>query len=392
MTPGSGRYAVAAHFRRWAVRDHADWDADAPIYDHRHDADAHCRRLNAASVARMNPTPTLFDKDMTMPEPTPPPATSIWDSFDDGDFRRDDKGRPLIVPPGETEAVPYRRATSYISVAEDDYGIHQWKRHLTVDHVINAWDDPDRRAWNDGTWHDKVAACQAAFVAAGGEVKANNGTRMHALTDALDKGEPLTATIEEQADLYAYSQAVAPFTLVHAEVKTVCDELRVAGTPDRVWTMDGWAKPRIGDLKTGKIDARKCAMQMALYAHSDLYDVATGQRTPLDVDQTVGLIIHLPYGEAKARVLEVDLVAGWEGVQLCRDIHAWRARNGMAKAWKAPAVDVDDLIAVAESRDDLLALRAVYRPHGLWTDAHDAAAKARTAALTQAQAQTEAAA
>lgn len=371
----TGRYEVFPHFTRWTVRDHADIDAtNPPLFDHRWQADARCAQLNAAADRRRQPTPTLFDKEPTVTQP------SIWD-LDDGDFRRNDKGQPLILPVGGGDPIAYRRATSYISVAEDDYGIHQWKRHLTVDAALE-WDAVDRNVWKIADWHGKSALAQMAFVAAGGEVKANNGTRMHALTDLIDSGEtgyvPDGVSPEEEDDLRAYRNAVAPLTLIHAEVKTVNDPLQVAGTPDRVWEYQG--RRYIGDLKTGKIDARKCAMQTALYAHSRLYDVATGVRTDLDVDLERALIIHLPYGEAKARVLWVDIAAGWEGVQLCAQIHAWRKRTGLTRTFKAPAVD--DLILAAESRDDLLALRARYRPDGLWTAEHDAAAKARLDTLT----------
>lgn len=286
------------------------------------------------------------------------PAASFWDELEGNDFRRvpageKGAGSPLIIPPGGGEPVAYKRATSYIAVAEDDYGIHQWKRHLTVDGVLDNLSTTTAE-WATADWHAKVSICDAAFHAAGGHVKADNGTHMHGLTDALDKGEPYFATEAQNNDLVAYREAVQPFTLVHAEVKVVNDDLGVAGTPDRVWEYQG--RHYIGDLKTGKIDARKCAMQTALYAHSRLYDVATGKRTDLDVDLERALIVHLPYGEAKARVLWVDIAAGWEGVQLCAAIHAWRKRNGMSKVFTPPAVDYVVLAAQADSVQTLTAL------------------------------------
>lgn len=382
----SGRFVVSPHFRRWAVRDLGYYDADSPTYEHRWQAEAAASRKNGDNAARHNPTPTLFDKDETMTQP------NIWDELDGGDFRRDDSGRPLIIPVDGGEPVAYSRCTSYISAVEDDYGIQQWKRNLAIDGILAA--DELRHQWAVADWHGKAAIAQTAFVKAGGEVKADRGTRMHTLTDHLDKGEALPPTVApaEHADLAAYRAAVAHLTLVHAEVKVVHDGLKVAGTPDRVWNHHRWPHPRIGDLKTGKPDPRKWAMQMALYAHSKLYDVATGERTLLEVDQNVGIIVHLPYGEAKARIIEVDLAAGWQGVLLCQRVHGWRT-HGMRDLCKVlpaePVVDIapDTLLLAIGLCHDADALRALWTENKTaWTDEHTAAAKARSAALGQAQA------
>lgn len=292
-------------------------------------------------------------------------ADSVWDDLDDGDFRRvpageKGAGSPLIIPVGGGEPVPYRRCTSFISAIEDDYGIAQWKRHLTVDGMVDN-DDIFEMWCQAERWDDKVDICNRAFDAAGGWVKANNGTRMHAYTDAIDEevtwpakhGPPGEA---EHLDLAAYAAAVRDhgLELVHAEAKVVHDDLKVAGTPDRVWRVDG--VNYIGDLKTGKLDGRKCATQTALYSKSQLYDVQTGERTPLDVDQDRAIIIHLPYGEARARVLWVDIRAGWAGVETARRVHMWRTHTGLTKVMTPPAIDYVKAAAAASTVDELMAL------------------------------------
>lgn len=381
LTGNAGRYIVTPHFSRWAVRDLGNYDADAPLFTHRWQADDAARRKNDNNAARINPTPTLFDKDEPMTEP------SIWDELDGGDFRRVPEGEvgagsPLITPIGGGEPVRYRRATSYIEAVEDDYSLKQWRQHLTVDgFLVDGNANPFVEQWEGADWKTRISICGQAFEAAGGYEKANRGTRMHSLTDILDAGDalPSDVTPEEHADLDAYREAVAPFTLVHSEVKTVHDGLAVAGTPDRVWEYQG--RRYIGDLKTGKIDGRKCAMQTALYSRSKLYDVKTGERTALDVDQDRALIVHLPYGEAKARVLWVDIKLGWDGVQLCEQVYAWRKVNGLTSVFKAPAVDDPILAAIGRCQDppSLTALWACHK--AAWTDTHTAAAKARLGEL-----------
>jgi hypothetical protein len=73
------------------------------------------------------------------------------------------------------------------------------------------------------------------------------------------------------------------------------------------------------------------AVQMAMYANAEYtYDWRTKECTPLpDIDKTRGVILHLPAGQGRLDLYEVDLVAGWEAAQMAMEVRAWRKRKDL---------------------------------------------------------------
>jgi hypothetical protein len=125
-----------------------------------------------------------------------------------------------------------------------------------------------------------------------------------------------------------------------AERFVVNDELRMGGTPDVLmdWDAPGEFWPVggavIADLKTGRVDygAGKMAMQLAAYASCSTYDPAEPTtRRPLGASREIGLVIHLPLGQARADLYAVDLVVGWAGVQLAAAVRAFRTASTAKK-------------------------------------------------------------
>jgi hypothetical protein len=124
-------------------------------------------------------------------------------------------------------------------------------------------------------------------------------------------------------------------------------------------------------------------MQLALYARSQRYDVRGGTRTPLDVDTTRGLVIHLPAGAGQCELKWADLSIGWSGVQIAKDVWDWRGLSGQLEAtppgWPDQGSELFEIIAVADDPDFL---RRLYLKHRTtWTEMHTAAAKRRIAEL-----------
>lgn len=272
-----------------------------------------------------------------------PPSTPI---------PRDWRERPLVVPPEGGKAVPYTRCTTFIDALEDSYNLTQYRRRMVAvgmalrsDLVLRATSlgAQPSKLLNDGAdykeWKKEMdAVCDRAATAASAEAKSIVGTSLHALTDRLDRGQdvgPVPAPYLPH--LKAYEAATARFTAVHIERFLVNDELKVGGTADRILKIDGHPKLVVADTKTGDVSfgLGKICMQIALYAHSVMYNHETRQRIPIgDVDLDRGIVIALNAETGVCEPLWVDLRAGWEDVQLAAQVRAARGRKNLSMPYR----------------------------------------------------------
>ena len=189
--------------------------------------------------------------DIVRSNQTAPPA----------EVQRDRYGRPLIQPLDGGKPEPYTRVSTLAKALDDLSQLMAWKQRKTAEGLVRRPDlltrvagalangDPDtdwptKRALND--------VCGEAMEAAGSSKGSSAGTGFHSLTEAIDRGEePLFVPAADQARLDAYREATRGYTALDAEVFVVCDELKAAGSFDRLWLCpDG--QVRVGDLKTGK--------------------------------------------------------------------------------------------------------------------------------------------
>jgi hypothetical protein len=265
------------------------------------------------------------------------------------DFKRDRWQRPLIVPKGGGKAKPYTRSSSAAKTVEDHWNLEMWARRgvaygmahdsSLVARVLAIGGDPG--SWNQAQKNAVNVIHEDAQKVAQSHKAADIGTAVHNLTEQLDRGEIVHAGPYE-ADLQAYVNALIAAGLScrpeWVECRMVCDELEMAGTADRIVTAEGRVS-RIADLKTGgSVDygGLGWAAQLASYANGELYDVETDQRiwTP-DLDLEVGYIIHLPAGQGRCTLYEIDLVAGYKAAQLANEIRAVRKAS---KTWISPLV------------------------------------------------------
>lgn len=271
---------------------------------------------------------------------------------DDGpiDFTRDRWGRPLIVPAGGTKAKPYQRASSAAKPIEDTFNLEMWARRnvafglahdtslvarvLAVGGTPSTWNDTDRKAVA------KVVEDAAAIAQA--HKAADIGTAVHKLTEKADAGEPVTAG-PYQADLDAYRRTIDAAGIEMRpewiECRMACDVLELAGTADRIVTING--EHYVFDLKTGRsIDfgGLSFAAQLAAYAHSDLYNPADDTRldTP-ELSWERGIICHLPAGTGTCTLHWVDLAAGYTAAVLANEVRTTRKAS---KGWLKP-VEID---------------------------------------------------
>lgn len=249
-------------------------------------------------------------------------------------IERDRIGRPLVKQPDGTTAA-YTRCTTYVGCLEDQYMVQRWRNRMVA---IGLADRPDlllqvaaHRAPEDN-WELNRIVDQAA-EAGKASAAANIGTALHKLTERVDRGEPVGQVPHGYAaDVEAYRGLIERWRIrAHLiEPFTVLDELKVGGTPDRVYEVPGIGYC-IGDTKSGSLDfgGLKFAMQMAVYSRSLLYDPRTGGRTPypVPVSQKWGVVVHLPQGTGTAELFKVDIEQGWEAVQVATTVREWRNRG-----------------------------------------------------------------
>jgi len=248
---------------------------------------------------------------------------------------RDRWGRYKLPHPETGESRGWTRVTKLAETLEDNYGLMGWQKRNVVYGMGKRLDLADLASASD--LDDKQQLddiVRQATAAAKADLRANNGTTLHKFTERVDKGEPTRAHARWAPDIDVYQRALKAWEIQthpqYCERITLVPELEVAGTMDKVVTYQ--SIPTIADLKTGgnvedglKYGQMKIAIQLAIYSRGcGLWNMDKGEWEPMPpgLDQTRGIIIHLPAGYATASLYEVDLNVGWVAAKL-----AYRVRN-----------------------------------------------------------------
>jgi hypothetical protein len=327
------------------------------------------------------------------------------------DFKRETRyGRPLIIPPGgERRASPYRRCTTYVGVLEDMFNLQRWEKRMVALGLADRADLLLAVAAHRDEKERLDDICNQAKEAAKASASATTGTALHALTDIVDDGGKLPALPPgPAASLRCFQEATAALKVIDIERKLVLDTHKVAGTADRIYELDG--QRYIGDTKSGNIELGilKIAMQLAVYARSQTYDVDTGERGIHGCSTTRGIVMHMPAtddpAQAKCELHWIDLEAGWEAVRVARQVWDQRSlkfkdltepftgppprpslrleKQATTDAAEARAHRVAALEAQIRACTDADMVRAVWESHqGEWDDHLTECAKAHIATL-----------
>lgn len=256
------------------------------------------------------------------------------------EVHRDRWGRPMIIPLGGGKPKAYTRTSTMCKTLDDQSGLMKWGQRQTV---LGLAARPDLMTLARSARDDIKALGRIvtdAMEAAGSSAAANRGTALHAFAEQVDAGHDADIPDEYAGDIAAYVAATASLEVVLQEKFVVCDELEVAGTFDRLYRLPSGTL-MVADIKTGSNAARysnATAMQIALYARSQLYDPATGERSPLPgpVNLDAGLLVELPAGSGTCSIHKLDLTVAWEFAQIARDVREWRRHRPDTLLWSAP--------------------------------------------------------
>lgn len=289
-------------------------------------------------------TSTIFDK------PVRPAASQIP--------RHAGNGNPKIFPEDQYgEKNPkgsyYTRTTTFLSALSDKETLMQWKLRIQLEGLHRSPSILADYAFIEDPVADKAKVqklSDKALDAGDVSIKADLGTMIHEASEALDRGEDWRKLVppEHEADLLAYHRAMQEWGAKVVSIEEFCvnDEFKIAGTFDRALLLPS-GDAVCGDIKTGGVayDRGKFPMQLAAYARMQRYNPTTYKRSPLsfglvDMSTDVGYVIHVPQGEGRCDIIEVDLNKGYEGLVLCQQVRDWRSYWNRKASWNEPIVSV----------------------------------------------------
>lgn len=233
------------------------------------------------------------------------------------DIPRDRWGRPLITPPDGGKPEAYTRMSTLAKALDDKTALTKWKQRQTVIGLAGRPDLVSVAAACKGDDRKLDEIVETAMTVAESERAANIGTALHALSEQVDAGCDLADLPEQfRPDLAAYRAAMAGIEILAAEMFVVVDEIKAAGTFDRLVRLpDG--RVVVADLKTGRHEQKYphgATQQIAGYSRGHLYDPEKGRvghLPSLGVDQAAGLLIHMPAGTGTCDLYLLDLHVGW---------------------------------------------------------------------------------
>lgn len=244
--------------------------------------------------------------------------------------RRSKDKRPYIYDPVKGKEVLYSRVSTFAKALSDGAGLAAWKMRMAYTGLSQY---PQLLGASERS--DIDLRLSEAMDLAGANDAANMGTALHGLTEFIDMESgplspddwSLSPVVWDALDRYV--EVTKDLEPLECEQFVVNDEFRVAGTFDRAYRLpDG--RVVIGDIKTGgMLRMQEHAVQLFLYASAQRYDVKTGARHPLEVDQELGLIVWVPADPAAgdARLVGVDLNAGRELALLAQRVRASRTQK-----------------------------------------------------------------
>jgi hypothetical protein len=308
-------------------------------------------------------------------------------------LERDRWDRPLIVPVDGGKKIPYTRISTLSDYVTSSSGLEIWKRRGLAkglgereDLAALAAALPPLTGDRDQDRPTNVALdeiIELAIEHSGQHKKARWGTAVHGFTEPGEHG-PVPARMVD--DVESYKAATAGLEVVATELFVVCDELQCAGTLDHLMVLPAYWT-RVLDKKSGHLKPMELAIQLAVYAHSVVYDAETDERSPLpggEIDLEWALAAHIERGMGRTELYEVDIAAGWEAAKHAAQV---RADRKSPKRYVRTAPDYFEAerlalsVAIGQATSEA-ELRFLYQGHqALWNEKANEMARARLATL-----------
>lgn len=257
-----------------------------------------------------------------------------------GDDGRDDDGFRWLVPEAGGDPVAHYGPSSLGKLLEDDTNLKKYRERQILQGLVS---EPEVKTTKAGLriaggtdLLRVVRECKGdrdilnqvaddAYERSGANEKANYGTSLHTKTELHDLKARFKGPMDIDADFAAYITLTKGFRYTYVEPLVATEQLGVpiAGRPDRVGQV-------IDDLKTGADIYRNqlsYGIQLSTYAHCRRVIDDNGGRADLGCRTDIGYIFWVREGWAK--LVEVDLVRGWQYAKLAVAVLEARKATGM---------------------------------------------------------------
>ncbi|AXQ51880.1 exonuclease [Gordonia phage Catfish] len=274
-------------------------------------------------------------------------------------------GGPLIFPKNRktpTNAIAYQRVSTVAGAMDDKSNLDTWHsaqamvgvlREKSIAAQVGSLMSKHRDPWTEAKKQMRQLV-DRALAAASTDDGSGKGTAFHEFTEVVDAGKwPEFVPVEFEPFLHAYAELMSDWEVIEIEPFLIVDELKLAGSMDKLLRHRRYGTIAASDLKSGKSDPDyigKVEIQVACYAHGMKYDQATGERTPLhpDIDLDHGVLIHVPVRDSdprRAASYPLDLARGWEAAKVARGVADYRKAERDRDAAE-PLVSFGDLLEV----------------------------------------------
>jgi hypothetical protein len=267
---------------------------------------------------------------------------------------RDRFGRPLLVPPGGGERQPYTRMSSLANMICDQSGLATWEKRLLARGLSEREDlaamvaalprclsdKRDKKTLTAAEKREDSAVnakldeyINLALEQAGKNFKANAGTAVHSFTDPGADLRNVPERMQPDVDSFLNFIEQHNIEILATEVFVVNEELGCAGSFDHLATVPGQPGVCVLDKKTGQIGGKGLAfaVQLAGYANSEVYDLDTDERRPLEsltdglrINNRIGYVAHIPLGAGRTDLYSIDLMRGRHAARLATNVRTAR--------------------------------------------------------------------